>query len=101
MALPSLEMPPMPDDLARRIKALGQDARTAARVAADMRAMARRLGADVAKMRAREPLESLAAETCCAACDVVGRCHDYLAGGDDRPEEFCPNAARFARVADS
>ena len=89
----------MPDDLVERVKALGRDPRTAARVEADMGAMARRFGLDAGSLRPSEPLEMLAAETCCAACAEVRRCHAFLAGHGDRPEEFCANADRFAELA--
>jgi hypothetical protein len=88
--------------LAQRIRALGADMagaeRTSDRVEADMGAMIRRFGLDLEQLRKASPLEALAAETCCASCDSVGRCHGYLAGAPDRPEEFCPNAATFAEL---
>lgn len=90
----------MPDDLIRRVQAIGQDAQTASRVDADFAAMARRHGLDAAALRATAPLETLAAETCCAACDELSRCHRFLAGAPDRPEEFCPNSGRLAALAE-
>lgn len=91
----------MPDDLVRRVQAIGQDAQTAARVEADLGAMARRHGVDAAALHATAPLEMLAAETCCAACEELARCHRFLAGAADRPEEFCPNSGRLAALAKS
>ena len=91
----------MPDDLIRRVQAIGQDARAAARVEADLGVMARRHGVDEAALRVTAPLEMLAAETCCAACEELARCHRFLAGAPDRPEEFCPNSGRLAALAGS
>jgi hypothetical protein len=45
-----------------------------------------------------DPLEWLAAETRCAACSAVERCHRYLAGRVDEPAEFCANASEFAAL---
>lgn len=91
----------MPDDLVRRVQAIGHDAETATRVEADLRAMARRHGVDAEVVRATAPLEMLAAETCCAACEELARCHRFLAGASDRPEEFCPNSGRLEALAGS
>lgn len=96
-----LETVHMPDDLIRRVQAIGQDAQTAARVEADFAAMARRHGVDAAALRATAPLETLAAETCCAACRELPRCHRFLAGALDRPEEFCPNSGRLVAFVGS
>mgnify|MGYP001499158609 CR=1 FL=1 len=82
-----------------RLYALCCDTRTADRVEADMTRMAAKQGAAVAALRA-DRLEWLAAQTRCAACDAVERCHDYLDGASDEPEEFCANAGEFAALAD-
>lgn len=88
----------MADDLAHRLRALGQPEEVA-RVEADIGAMLGRHGLDLDTLRAAAPLEALAAETCCAACGELERCHRFLAGVEDRPEEFCPNAATFGELA--
>ena len=79
---------------ADRLYALCSDTRTAARVEADMSRMLERRGLSPAALRA-DRLEWLAAETRCAACDEVDRCHRYLDGGNDQPDEFCANAGEF------
>ena len=89
----------MPHDLAARVQALGKSQRDAARIEADMAAMARRYGVDAANLWATDRLEALAAETCCAACREVQRCQSYLDGKSDQPEQFCPNSTRFTALA--
>ena len=88
--------------LAERVRALvgaaGAAEEVALRVTADMGAMLRRFGLDAAELRRTEPLEMLAAETRCASCGDVGRCHGFLDGAPDEPEAFCPNAASFAAL---
>ena len=85
----------MSDTLARRLHALGCDGRTADEVEADMSRMLERHQVPPSALRS-DPLEWLAAETRCAACGEIDRCHRYLAGGDDEPAEFCANATEFA-----
>ena len=85
----------MSDTLARRLYALGCDFRMPDRVQADMGRMLERHGVSVAALRA-DPLEWLAAETRCAACSEIERCHRYLTGGNDDPAEFCANVTEFA-----
>jgi hypothetical protein len=89
----------MSDTLMRRVYALGCDSRTAERVQTDMGRMLERHGVSAAALRA-DPLEWLAAETRCAACGEIDRCHRYLAGGRDEPAEFCANATEFAALRD-
>jgi hypothetical protein len=88
----------MADDLAQRLQALGRPD-VMARVEADMGAMLRRHGLDLATLREAAPLEALAAATCCGACGELERCRSFLAGAADRPAEFCPNAATFVALA--
>ncbi|MGD9511809.1 MAG: DUF6455 family protein [Geminicoccaceae bacterium] len=87
----------MTDTLAHRLRALGRDSRTADRVQADMGRMLERHDVSAVALRAH-PLEWLAAETRCAACGAVERCHRYLGGEDDEPAEFCANATEFAAL---
>jgi hypothetical protein len=82
---------------ADRLYALCSDTRTAARVEADMSRMLERRGLPAASLRA-DRLEWLAAQTRCAACGEVDRCHRYLDGAGDAPEEFCANAAEFSAL---
>ena len=94
---------PVGGPLATRIRALGPDAGSAdvasRRVAAMMGAMMTRFGQDPEQVRDAAPLEVLAAETCCASCREIERCHRHLDGAADAPEAFCPNAATFAELA--
>ena len=94
---------PVGGPLAQRIQALGVDTvvaeRTSRRVETDMAEMIRRFGLHPAQLREAASLELLAAETRCASCRDVGRCHAYLDGAADRPEEFCPNSATFDELA--
>ena len=94
---------PVGGPLATRIRALGSDAPSAdaasRRVAADMSAMMARFGLDPGQVRTAAPLEILAAETCCASCREIERCHRYLEGTADVPEAFCPNAGSFDELA--
>lgn len=87
----------MTDSVADRLYALCSDTRTAARVAADMGRMLERQGSSAARLR-DDPLEWLAAQTRCAACGAVERCHGYLDHGSDDPAEFCANSAEFASL---
>lgn len=89
----------MSDTLARRLYALGCDSRMPDRVQADMGRMLERHDLPAAALRA-DPLAWLAAETRCAACSAIDRCHRYLAGGNDDPAEFCANAGEFAALRD-
>ena len=88
--------------LEQRILALGFDGETAPwvrqRVEAYLAAMGRAFGVELAGLRDRFPLELLAAETRCAACEETGRCRRFLAGAEDEPREFCPNAAVYAEL---
>jgi hypothetical protein len=94
---------PVGGPLAQRIQALGVGTvaaeRTSRRVETDMAEMIRRFGLDPARLREVASLELLAAETRCASCRDVDRCHGYLDGAADRPEDFCPNAASFDELA--
>ena len=87
----------MTDTLAQRLHALGCDSRTVGRVEADLTRMLERRGMPAAALRA-DTLEWLAAETRCAACREIDRCHRYLAGEIDEPAEFCANASDFAAL---
>ncbi len=87
----------MTDSVADRLYALCSDGRTTDRVAADMGRMLERRGSSVAALR-DDPLEWLAAQTRCAACGAVERCHRYLERGNDDPAEFCANSAEFASL---
>ena len=92
------------DTLEQRIQALGFDATTAPwvreRVGAYLAAMVCHFGLDFERLQDRFQLELLAAETRCAACGETARCRRFLAGagGDDRPEEFCPNAPLLSEL---
>ena len=94
---------PVGGPLATRIRALGPDAGSAdvasRRVVTMMGAMMTRFGLDPEQVRDAAPLEVLAAETCCASCREIERCHRHLDGAVDAPEAFCPNAATFAELA--
>jgi Family of unknown function (DUF6455) len=89
------------DPLEQRIHALGFDATSAPwvrrRVEAHLSAMVSRSGLDLQWLRDRFPLELLAAETRCAACQESPRCRRFLAGAAaiDGTDAFCPNAALF------
>lgn len=89
-------------DLEHRLRALGFDGDAAAwvrrRVESYMAAMGRVFGVEVTGLRRRFPLEMLAAETRCAACEATARCRRFLAGTDDEPREFCPNAGMLAQI---
>jgi hypothetical protein len=87
----------MTDSRADRLYALCSDTRTAARVEADLTGMLERRGLSPAAVRA-DRLEWLAAQTRCAACDEVDRCHHYLDGGNDEPDEFCANSGELAAL---
>lgn len=87
----------MTDSIADRLYSFCSDTRTADRVVADMSRMLELQGATAAALRG-DPLEWLAAQTRCAACGEVERCHRYLAGGQDDPAEFCNNSAEFAAL---
>ena len=94
---------PVGGPLATRIRALGPDAGSAdvasRRVVTMMGAMMTRFGLDPEQVRDAAPLEVLAAETCCASCREIERCHRYLEGTADEPEAFCPNAGSFDELA--
>lgn len=87
----------MTDSVADRLYAFCSDTRTAERVAADMGRMLERRGSSASALR-DDPLERLAAQTRCAACGEVERCHTYLEGSNDDPAEFCANSDEFASV---
>ncbi len=94
---------PVGGPLAQRIQALGVDTDAAEeatrRVEADITRMILRFGLDPVQLREAASLELLAAETRCASCREVERCHGYLNGAADRPDEFCPNTATFEDLA--
>ncbi|MGE3293129.1 MAG: DUF6455 family protein [Geminicoccaceae bacterium] len=89
-------------DLEHRLRALGFDDDGAVwvqrRVESYMAAMGRVFGVEVAGLHHRFPLEMLAAETRCAACEATARCRRFLAGADDEPREFCPNAGALTQL---
>ena len=89
--------------LSQRLQALGHDPATAEtmgqRVTADMGTMLRKFGLEAERLRATAPLETLVAETRCAACPDPERCHRHLAGAPDDPALFCPNARLFGELA--
>jgi hypothetical protein len=90
--------------LEQRIHALGFDATVAPwvrrRVEAYLAAMVRHYGLDFPRLRDRFPLELLAAETRCAACQETRRCRRFLAGvpTGDAPHAFRSNASLFREL---
>ena len=88
----------------QRVQALGFDPVAASwvrqRVQAYLAAMGRTFGLDIAGLRDRFPLEFLAAETRCAACDETARCRRFLARDGDQPRAFCPNSGLFVELAE-
>ena len=89
--------------IAQRVQALGHgDADAQAigrRVQADIASMIARFGLDAELSRGQATLERLVAETRCASCGELERCHRFLDGAADEPKEFCPNAGMFGEIA--